>query len=148
MPGAASLARGQYYAHPQNGFWRIMADLAGAPAELPYARRVAALRACGVAVWDVLAECRRAGSLDSAIRRPRCNDIAGLLTRHPQIRAVGLNGGKALQVFRREILPALPPPRRTGLEVIPLPSTSPAHARMSWAQKRDSWIAALSPHLR
>ena len=148
MPGAASLARGEYYAHPQNGFWRVMSALTGADAALPYARRAAALRARGIALWDVLAECERDGSLDSAIRNGRRNDVVGLLARFPQIRAAGLNGGKALQVFRREILPDLPPHRRAGLEIIPLPSTSPAHARMSVAQKRDIWVAALAPHLR
>ena len=148
MPGAASLARGEYYAHPQNGFWRAMSALTGAGANLPYARRVAALRARGVALWDALAECERDGSLDSAIRNGRRNDVAGLLARFPRIRAVGLNGGTALRVFRRDILPELPPQRRAGLQVIPLPSTSPAHARMSMAQKRDIWAAALSPHLR
>ena len=125
-----------------------MSAFTGADPTLPYAPRVAALRARGIALWDVLAECERHGSLDSAIRNGRRNDVVGLLVKFPQIRAAGLNGGKALQVFRREILPDLPPQRRAGLQVIPLPSTSPAHARMSMAQKRDIWVAALSPHLR
>ena len=148
IPSAASLAKGEYYAHPQNGFWRIISALTGAEADAPYSRRVAALRERGIALWDVLAECERAGSLDSAIRGGRQNNVAELLTRLPGVRAVGLNGGKALQIFRREILPDIPERRRATLQVIPLPSTSPAHARMRPAQKREIWIAALAPHLR
>ena len=148
MPGAASLARGEYYAHPQNGFWRVVAALTGAEADAPYSRRTAALRARGIALWDVLAECERPGSLDSAIRNERRNDVAGLLERFPSIRAVGLNGGKALAVFRREVLPHLPPQRGANLHVAALPSTSPAHARMTLAQKREAWVGALLPHLR
>ena len=147
MPGAASLARGEYYAHPQNAFWRVVSALTGAEAEAPYSRRIAALRARNIALWDVFAECERAGSLDSDIRNGRRNDVAGLLARFPSIGAAGCNGGKALQIFRREVLPHLPPHRRAELQVIALPSTSPAHARMTPAQKRQAWVSALSPHL-
>ena len=148
MPGAASLARGEYYAHPQNGFWKIMSALTGAAVDAPYARRVAGLRAAGIALWDVFAECERPGSLDAAIRNGRRNDIAGWLARFPEVGATGLNGGKALAVFRREILPLLPERRRATLRVLPLPSTSPAHARITLARKQELWSAALSPHLR
>ena len=148
MPGAASLARGEYYVHPQNGFWRVMSALTGAAADAPYAERAAALRDAGIALWDVYAECERPGSLDSAIRNGRRNDIPGLLAECPGIGAAGLNGSRALAVFRREILPLLPARRRTSLAVVPLPSTSPAHARITLAQKRQLWVAALSPHLR
>ena len=83
MPGVASLAAGQYYAHPRNQFWDIMGALFGAGRDLSYARRLARLRAAGVALWDVVAECERPGSLDSAIRREKPNDLAGLLRFDP-----------------------------------------------------------------
>ncbi|HPV23953.1 MAG TPA: DNA-deoxyinosine glycosylase, partial [Casimicrobium sp.] len=69
MPGVASLAAAQYYAHPQNAFWRIMGAVAGFDAALSFDERVAELARAGVALWDVLAACERSGSLDSAIAR-------------------------------------------------------------------------------
>ena len=56
MPGAASLARTEYYGHPRNAFWPIMGALFGAGPELPYAERTARLTAAGVQcelhLWD------------------------------------------------------------------------------------------------
>jgi len=77
FPGAASLAAGQYYAHPRNQFWRLISSVVGEDlAALPYAERLPRLLAHGVGLWDVLGECERVGSLDSAIRKPAANDFA------------------------------------------------------------------------
>lgn len=127
MPGVASLAAGQYYAHPRNAFWPIMADLCGFSAELPYARRVAALKAAGVALWDVLQSCQRPGSLDAAIasgsRVP--NDFRALFAAHPGIRLVAFNGAEAERSFNSLVLPQID---LSGIRRVRLPSTSPAHA--------------------
>ena len=147
MPSAASLAKGEYYAHPRNAFWKIMSALVGANPDAAYRDRVAALRESGIALWDVVAECERRGSLDSAIRNARQNDIAGFLAKHPGVRIVALNGGKARDIFHRDIFPQLPERRRNGLRIASLPSTSPANAGMTFAQKRAEWLSALSPHL-
>ena len=85
MPGEASLAAGRYYAHPRNAFWPIMGALFGAGAELPYDQRLARLNAAGVALWDVIARCRRPGSLDSAIEDSVPNDLASLKRRAPKL---------------------------------------------------------------
>lgn len=140
MPGVASLAAAQYYAHPRNAFWPILGAWCGVDPGAPYGERLAALQAAGIALWDVLAECRRAGSLDSAIelRDARPNAIASLLEAHPGIRRVLLNGGTAAGLYRRHALPG--PPR---VELLRLPSTSPAHAGMAYAEKRRLWHAAL-----
>ena len=142
MPGAESLRQGRYYAHPQNAFWWIMGELFGAGPELAYAERARRLCSAQVAVWDVLRSCERPGSLDAAIRAEEPNDLAGLLTRQPNLRAIWFNGQKAARAFERHLAAPL---ARAGLWSRPvrvLPSTSPAHANLSRAQKLAAWRAA------
>ena len=142
MPGVASLTAQQYYAHPRNAFWPIMARVAGFDAAAPYDVRVAALTRAGVALWDVLQSCVRPGSLDSAIqagtRVP--NDFAAFFAAHPGIRLVCFNGAEAQQSFARYVLPGLP---AAGLRYVRLPSTSPAHA-MAFDRKLAAWHAAMA----
>lgn len=137
MPGAASLAQQQYYAHPRNLFWPIMAELAGFSANLPYQEKVRALNASGIALWDVIASCQRAGSLDSAIRDEQVNDFAGFFASQPNLAAIGFNGGKAWQSFKRHVLPLQIVP--AGIKLITLPSTSPAHAALGFTEKLQQW---------
>jgi double-stranded uracil-DNA glycosylase len=137
MPGAMSLAQQQYYAHPRNAFWDIMGELFGAHRELVYEQRVRALTRRDVAVWDVLRHCRRSGSLDSAITREIANDFVPFFAAHQRIRNVFFNGMKAQTVYRRHVLPVLP--GRLALTYRCLPSTSPAHAGMSYVHKLRAW---------
>lgn len=141
LPGAESLRRQQYYAHPQNGFWRIMGALFGAGPELDYPARLDRLAEAGVALWDVCAEAERAGSLDAAIRAPLANDLAGFLFVHGGIEVVGLNGGTAAKLFDRRIAPTLggAMPAVRAVRIARLPSTSPAHARMRIEEKIERW---------
>ena len=131
MPGAVSLAQQQYYAHPRNAFWPIMAQLLGFAADLPYTDRIRALNAAGVALWDVIASCQRSGSLDSAIRDAELNDLPGLIRQAPTLRAVAHNGGESAR--HRRVTEAL------GLPVYRLPSTSPANASWSFERKLAAW---------
>lgn len=143
MPGVASLEAGQYYAHPRNLFWRLLGDALAEPlADLPYAERCARLIARGVALWDVLAHCERAGSLDTAIvaASAEVNDFAGFLASHPEIHLVCANGALAARIFRRRALPGL---ADGGLPLVQLPSSSPAHAALSFADKREVWRRSL-----
>ena len=149
MPGAASLAADEYYAHARNAFWPIMGALFDAGPELPYAERLRRLKASGVALWDVIAHCTRPGSLDSAIVPASVmpNDLPALFAACPQLQHVFFNGSAAETAFRRH-LPAL---TRTGvddsgvtafnLSFRRLPSTSPAHAARSFAAKLAAWQA-------
>lgn len=143
MPGVRSLEAGEYYAHPRNAFWPIMEALFGVDAASPYVTRLEMLRAAGVALWDVIGRCRRRGSLDQKVEPESivANDFGRLLADCPRIRRIGFNGGLAEHAWRRHVAPSLEP--RAELEFVRLPSTSPAHAAMTLAQKTEAWRRAL-----
>lgn len=147
MPGIASLRASQYYAHPRNGFWPIMETLWNIPADASYAARVRAVKQAGIAIWDVLASCQRRSSLDSDIdpRSIAVNDFAGFFRTHAAIRTIAFNGGTAAQLFRRHVLPGLDASLRE-LPMLQLPSTSPANARLTLADKRRAWSALAACH--
>ena len=136
MPGDVSLKAHQYYAYPHNAFWRIMGELLGAGPSLPYQERLAVLDRAGIALWDSLRACTRPGSLDSAIRNEEANDFATLFTSFPKITHVFFNGAKSEAVFRRHVLPKLTDPKHAFVR---LPSTSPAHAGMTFDKKVENW---------
>ena len=140
LPGQRSLQMQQYYAHPQNAFWTLIEQLFGAASPLPYNRRVKILTDHGIALWDVLAAAERPGSLDSSIvhASARANDFEAFFRSHPQIRRVFFNGRKAAEIYRRFSLPTLSA-EFAALRYVCLPSTSPAHAGMSFAEKLESW---------
>lgn len=144
MPGVASLTAQQYYAHPRNSFWPIMAGIVGFDAAAPYGERVQALTGAGIAVWDVLQSCVRPGSLDSSIQAGSrvANDFASFLALHPGIRCIGFNGAEAQRSFNQHVLPGL---GVQGIAYVRLPSTSPAHP-IPFAQKLAAWRAALDSY--
>ena len=136
FPGEASLKAGRYYAHPRNQFWPILAQVLGQPLlDWPFERRYQAVIAAGLGIWDVYAGCRREGSLDSSIRDAAANDFAALLERAPTLRAVLFNGRTAGRYERWFA--------ERGLATCVLPSTSPAHAGTSAADKLARWSAAI-----
>jgi len=141
-PSIASLAKQQYYGHPQNAFWPIMGRLFGAERDLPYEERRQILTEHGVAVWDVFRECYREGSLDTSIHveSESPNEIAQFLRQHRQVRAIFFNGGKSETAFRRHALPQVAELDRE-FRYTRLPSTSPAHAGRTFAQKLSAWRA-------
>ena len=138
MPGLASLAAQQYYAHPRNAFWPIMGELVGAHAHLPYDQRVSALLAARIAVWDVLETCIRPGSLDGNILKQglAANDFAKFFADHENVSRVVFNGAKAAQLFEALVIPSLGDLR---LHRRTLPSTSPANASLRYADKLAAW---------
>lgn len=145
MPGRASLAAGQYYAHRQNAFWRIVCGLLEVDPASPYRARVRTLRAAHIALWDVLHSCVRPGSLDSSIEAETANDFKAFFRRHPGITHVFFNGAKAEASYRRHVLPAIERPLRDRvISYFRLPSTSPAHAALPLARKRAAWRAILN----
>lgn len=139
FPGVASLRAQQYYAHPRNQFWPLLSALWGNDlVGLPYAQRIAEANSRGLGLWDVYASCRRAGSLDSAIRDAVFNDLASLKQRAPPLLAVAHNGGESARAMRHT--------QALGVAVIRLPSTSPAHASWSFERKLDAWRAVFVEH--
>ena len=142
MPGVASLSANQYYAHPRNAFWKIMGKLVGCDAEAPYAQRLAALVAAGIALWDVLHSCQRQGSLDTAIKigSIKVNDFTAFYRKHPHIKVVFFNGAAAERCYRKHVLPQL----KADFSYARLPSTSPAHAARSFASKLAGWQQTLA----
>ncbi|HJV24829.1 MAG TPA: DNA-deoxyinosine glycosylase [Aromatoleum sp.] len=139
MPGAASLAATQYYAHPRNGFWPIVCAVLGIDPGEPYAVRAQQLAERGYALWDVLGACRRRGSLDADIEAEslEINDFAGFLASHPGVARIFFNGGAAETFFRRRAWPQLS--EYANVTLRRLPSTSPANASWSFADKLEAW---------
>jgi double-stranded uracil-DNA glycosylase len=131
---------GQYYAHPQNAFWRIIGAIFGADGNLAYEQRIRILTAHRIALWDVFAAAERPGSLDSAIVQSTAhvNDFRAFFREHPRIARVFFNGRKAEHAFQRFAMPRLGP-EASRIRYACLPSTSPAHAGMPFAKKLDSW---------
>lgn len=138
IPGAASLAANEYYAHPRNLFWRIIAELFHTEPLLDYSSKTQTLITARIALWDVMKSCYRPGSLDAAIDKQSIvsNDFKALFISHPQIQQIFFNGATAEQSFRRLVLPGL---NGQPLSLQRLPSTSPAHAAMTYQQKLACW---------
>lgn len=149
FPGEASLAASAYYGHPRNHFWRLLGGVIGlggdeSPEALDHPQRIAWLKAHRIAVWDVIAQCERKGSLDTAIRAEVANDIGGLLARCTGIAVIAFNGGKSASYLAR--VAAIP--GASSRTLVRLPSSSPANATHSLAVKQAAWNAALAPVLR
>lgn len=136
MPGVRSLQLGQYYGHPHNRFWPLMAQLLGYQAvPAGYQQKLQMLLANRIALWDVLGYCQREGSLDAAITGEQPNDLAGFLRQHPQLTVICAMAAKlpaALKKYSKTI-------DLSGITVYNLPSTSPANARWRLPQLAAAW---------
>ena len=140
LPSRRSIAVGEYYAHPQNAFWRIMRELVDADGS--YTSRCAALVEAQIALWDVLRQSVRPGSMDADIQldTSQANDFAGFLSQHPGIEKICFNGRKAEEMFRRLVGPEA---LQWSLRFELLPSTSPAYASMPFDEKLRRWRSSI-----
>ena len=140
LPGEASLKAQRYYAHPQNQFWRLLGaalgeDLAG----LDYDERLARLAARGIALWDVVGEALRRGSLDGAIRSARPNPLAEYVAAHRRLKAIAFNGQTAAKLGRLALSGI------SKMQLIDLPSSSPAYTLpLAWKMERWAELGALA----
>ena len=135
MPGPVALRRRQYYGFPGNHFWPIIEKLFAAGKPLFYFQRIRLLKASRIALWDVIGSCEREGAADSAIQCVIPNKIPQLLKKYPNIRKVFVNGKTAQRLFQQHFGDSI------RLPVAYLPSTSPAHAAMSFQKKLGEWAA-------
>ena len=143
LPGQRSIDAGQYYAHPQNTFWKIMSSLYGIDGS--YEERCGRLAERKIALWDVLASSVRPGSLDASIRTDTAtaNDFAQFLVAHANIGLIAFNGQKAQQLFRKFVRMEDEDDPLQHIESKVLPSTSPAYAAMPFSGKLSAWKTAL-----
>lgn len=133
LPGVRSLGEQRYYAHPRNQFWALMGAVIGRDlVALDYEARLAALKAQGVGLWDVVASAERKGSLDAALRSVRPRDLAAVVATLPALRAVAFNGASAWRLGERQLA------QSGALALVPLPSSSAAHA-VGLAAKLPAW---------
>ncbi len=137
MPGPMALKKQEYYGFTGNHFWKIMFCLFGVKKPLTYPEKKQLLKENGIALWDVFKSCERAGALDSAIQCAALNDIPRLLKKYPNIKTIFLNSRTAEKVFLRHFAEAVKIP------FYYLPSTSPAHASVSFPKKLEKWSAIL-----
>lgn len=140
LPGDRSLAAQQYYAHPQNQFWRLIAaaiDRQDLPA-LPYEARLAALLTARIGLWDAVASATRAGSTDAAIAQAEPNDLATLAAALPDLRAIAFNGATAHRLGLRQL-----GDHATRWAILPLPSSSPLHT-VGLTAKLPAWLSLRS----
>jgi hypoxanthine-DNA glycosylase len=142
MPGEESLRLQQYYANPRNQFWRIIYGVFDSDPEAGYKQRLSYLLKKGIALWDVLSECERVGSSDSAIRNAKPNDFKEFLLQHQRIKCIALNGSTAADLFANLITYKLP----ADIDVIQLPSTSgtPGRYVKPYPEKVRTWSTLLS----
>lgn len=144
MPSVKSLEDAFYYAHPRNAFWPIISSLVGKKLENDADKRNAC-NELGILLWDVLANCERKGSLDSAIKQPQANDFAAIFKNHPQITHIFFNGQPAAKLFQQQVVKKQSLPDQLVLTT--LTSTSPANARLTIDDKILLWKEKLSPVL-
>ena len=133
LPGDASLSAGQYYAHPQNQFWRLLGLVIGEDLHaMDYAARLERVAEHRIGLWDVIGSAVRQGSLDQAIRDANHNRVEHLVHEFPELRAIAFNGGTSASIGRKLI------GTEHDLALIDLPSSSPANTR-PFAEKAAVW---------
>ena len=137
IPGVKSLEMQQYYAHPQNKFWKIICEIFNEDFTTDYAERIKILEKHHIALWDVIDTCERKGSLDSEIRNEEANKIEELLQNFPNIKAIFCNGQKSYKNLQKIL------GKKFRMPIIVLPSTSPANAGLSYFDKLKSWYIIL-----
>ena len=132
VPGVKSLEMQEYYAHPQNKFWKIIFELFNENFSEDYLEKIKILKKNKIAVWDVIDSCERVGSLDTTIKNEESNDILQLLKKYPNIKTIFCNGGKSYKNLQKIV------GKNFEIPIYLLPSTSPLHT-ISFEKKLDAW---------
>jgi len=132
VPGVKSLQMEQYYAHPQNQFWKILFHLFDEAFSLDYQERINLLKEKKIALWDVIESCERKGSLDTEIKNEIDNNIPQLIKNHPNIKIIFCNGQKSYKNLIKIL------GKNFKIPIMVLPSTSPLHT-VKYEEKLGSW---------
>ena len=132
MPSVKSREQGFYYGHPRNRFWQVISNIlkCDEPKTIPEKKEM--LLEGHIAIWDVISECDIKGSSDSSIKNVIPADIDYLLTR-TSISRIFANGNTAGRLYRKYVQ------EKTGMEIVVLPSTSPANAAYSLEKLVEEW---------
>lgn len=133
IPSPKSREQGFYYGHPRNRLWSVLADVLGENFPGTVDERKLMLEKHNIAMWDVLASCEIKGADDSSIRNPKPNNLNEIIER-ADIKAVFATGKKAADLYRKYCQDSC------GMEIICLPSTSPANCRCSYETLRNEYI--------
>ncbi|MCB8817442.1 DNA-deoxyinosine glycosylase [Desulfosporosinus shakirovi] len=134
MPGVESLRLQEYYANPRNQFWKLIYALFELEPSRSFEERVSFVKSKGIALWDVIENCLREGSLDSAIKEEKVNNFRGLFKAYPSIKTVLFNGGKAYETYKKWVgFEALP-----DIRFLKLTSSSPANTK-KYEEKLREW---------
>ncbi|AXV82124.1 DNA-deoxyinosine glycosylase [Ralstonia solanacearum] len=142
LPGEMSLAQGQYYANPQNKFWFLVGNVIERDlVSMDYATRLDTLLEYRIGLWDVVAEARRVGSLDSRIRNHASNDLIALVNTLPNLATIAFNGGAAAKIGMRAL-----GARGDQYRLLRLPSSSPAYASVPYTEKLVIWRQLRQPN--
>jgi len=139
MPSPKSREVGFYYTHPQNRFWKTIAEVLSIPFPTTTEEKIALLHAHNIAIWDVLASCNISGADDNSIKEAVANDFTRIFAT-ADIQAVFTTGKKATALFQKHC------EAKYGFTPIYLPSTSPANCRMSQQALTDAY-GVLIPYL-
>ena len=136
LPSVKTREVGFYYGHPRNRFYKVLSSILNVEEPISTVERKNLLKEHNIALYDVIYECDICGSSDSSIKNPIVIDIKDILTRYPNIKHIGVNGGKAKELFDRYLLEDV---NKFNVEIYYLPSTSPANARMGLEELLDSY---------
>ena len=132
FPSVKSRESQFFYGHPQNRFWKVLANVFETEVPITVEEKRIFLLEHGVAVWDVIQSCDIEGSSDSSIKNVTANDLSEILS-CAEIRQIFVNGKKAEQYYKKYI------EKQVNRKAICLPSTSPANAVWSLERLVEAW---------
>jgi len=133
LPGDKSLELLEYYGHPRNRFWKIIATITQFDLPLTYTAKIELLLKTKIGTWDVAHKANRKGSLDSFIKDVEPNNINEFIESHPNLKVIGFNGTKSQTLYDKYFT------RKHGIKYISLPSTSPANASINFENICNKW---------
>lgn len=133
LPGDKSLLENQYYAHPRNRFWQVMAAITKSNFPTNYQEKLNLLQQNKIGVWDVVRTAKRIGSLDTNILEEIPNELDSFILSHPNLKSIAFNGAKSQKLFDKYFT------RNSALNYFSMPSTSPANAGFTVERLIENW---------